>query len=148
MDTLDSGALANLDLSSNNIGGDRFFKRTDGVAALSGALKTNRSIKELNLASNFINAEAARIFSQDIQDNGALAKLDLSGNNQGYNSHEKSPDFIRPIGSMLKTNRSIKEIAVGWYTEIAGEDGSISTTRGGHSELGSDLNVLASANHL
>ena len=43
-------------------------------------LKTNTSLKELNLAGNKLNAEAARIFSQDIHDNGALASLDISNN--------------------------------------------------------------------
>ena len=40
-------------------------------------LKTNTSLKELSLAGNNLNAEAARIFSQDIQDNGALAFLTM-----------------------------------------------------------------------
>ena len=40
-------------------------------------LKTNTSLKELNLAGNNLNAEAARIFSQDIHDNGALAFLTM-----------------------------------------------------------------------
>ena len=160
-----------MDLSNNEIGvKDREYS-TEGVAALSAVLKTNSTIKELNLSKNYINAEAARIFSQDIhdngalafltmhkhklpvkeiktakeldlsnkgliaidaiviaalikvqtalftkrdktkrnsfQDNGALAKLDLSGNNELSGD---SPDFIRPIATMLKTNKTIKEI--------------------------------------
>ena len=43
-------------------------------------LKTNKGLKELNLAGNQLNAEAARIFSQDIQDNGALVSLNLANN--------------------------------------------------------------------
>ena len=43
-------------------------------------LKTNSTIKEINLAGNNLNAAAARIFSEDIQDNGALASLDMSNN--------------------------------------------------------------------
>ena len=40
-------------------------------------LKTNTSLKELNLAGNNLNSEAAGIFSQDIHDNGALAFLTM-----------------------------------------------------------------------
>ena len=40
-------------------------------------------------------------------ESGALAKLDLSGNNQ---CDSESPSFIRPIATMLKNNTSIKEL--------------------------------------
>ena len=106
----DNGALAKLDISSNYrnwSSGPDSKGSEDFIRPIAGMLKTNRSIKEINLAGNNLNAEAARIFSQDIQDNGALAKLDLSGNNE-YS--RRSPDFIRPIATMLKTNKTIKEI--------------------------------------
>ena len=47
------------------------------IRPIAGMLKTNKSIKELSLAGNNLNAEAARIFSQDIHDNGALAKMTI-----------------------------------------------------------------------
>ena len=66
------------------------------------------------MAQNYINAESARIFSQDIHDNGALAKLDLSGNYtiEAWRSDHDSPGFIRPIAGMLKTNTSIKALVL------------------------------------
>ena len=81
----DMGALAKLDLSKNNtnrIDGKRPADQSpDFIRPIASMLKTNRTIKELNLAGNNLNAEAARIFSQDIHDNGALASLNLANNN-------------------------------------------------------------------
>ena len=78
----DSGALAKLDLSGNYsfTGGSRSNKSQEFIRPIASMLKTNRTIKELSLAGNSLNAEAARIFSQDIHDNGALASLDISNN--------------------------------------------------------------------
>ena len=70
------GRLLRTDLS-NNYG--RWKGDTDWVEEfirpIASMLKTNTSLKELSLAGNNLNAEAARIFSQDIQDNGALASI-------------------------------------------------------------------------
>ena len=78
------GALAKLDISNNysfiSWNGN---KSPDFIRPIATMLKTNRTIKELNLAGNNLNAEAARIFSQDIHDNGALASLDISNNDIG-----------------------------------------------------------------
>ena len=82
-DNRDNGALAKLDISNNNLGMDGYEYDLSGITALASMLKTNRSIKEVSLAGNNLNAEAGRIFSQDIQDNGALSQLDISGNNFG-----------------------------------------------------------------
>ena len=73
----DNGALAKLDFSRNN------SSRLDSpgfIRPIATMLKTNRTIKEINLAGNNLNAEAGRIFSQDIHDNGALASLNLANN--------------------------------------------------------------------
>ena len=43
------------------------------IRPIAGMLKTNTTIKEINLAGNNLNAEAARIFSEGLHDNGALA---------------------------------------------------------------------------
>ena len=80
---LDSGALAKLDISSNYDGNPGWRDNKDQgsekfIRPIASMLKTNRTIKELNLAGNNLNAEAARIFSQDIQDNGALAFLTMN----------------------------------------------------------------------
>ena len=55
----------------------------DFIRPIASMLKTNTSLKELNLAGNNLNAEAARIFSQDIHDNGALVSLSLANNSLG-----------------------------------------------------------------
>ena len=82
-DNRDNGALAKLDLSGNNAGSKADEKSPDFIRPIGSMLKTNRSIKEINLAGNNLNAEATRIFSQDIHDNGALSQLDISRNNLG-----------------------------------------------------------------
>ena len=79
----DSGALAKLDLSNNYFSGnlrDPGGGSEEFIGPIASMLKTNKTIKELNLAGNKLDAEAARIFSQGIQDNGALATLDISRN--------------------------------------------------------------------
>ena len=43
-------------------------------------LKTNKSLKELNLSSNSLNSEAERIFSEGLHDNGALSNLHVGQN--------------------------------------------------------------------
>ena len=109
----DNGALVKLDISSNyksleTPNSNPSQGSEDFIRPIACMLKTNRTIKEINLAGNNLNAEAGRIFSQDIHDNGALAKLDLSKNYSGVSWESK--DFIRPIASMLKTNKTIKEL--------------------------------------
>ena len=81
----DSGALAKLDISSNYISGkyDDSEGSEEFIRPIASMLKTNRTIKELNLAGNNLNAEAARIFSEDIQDNGALVSLNVANNSLG-----------------------------------------------------------------
>ena len=79
----DSGALAKLDLSQNYDSGndmDPGKGSEEFIRPIASMLKTNRTIKELDISGNNMNAEAGRIFSQDIQDNGALASLNISDN--------------------------------------------------------------------
>ena len=52
-------------------------------------LKTNTSLKELNLAGNNLNAEAGRIFSEGLHDNGALSRLEIARNSLGGEQEEK-----------------------------------------------------------
>ena len=108
-DIRDNRALAKLNLSGNRICPNLLNGTGEhdqaGIRALAGALKTNTSLTDLNIAGNDLDVEAARIFSQGIPDMGALAKLDLSNNNT-YGS----PNFIRPIATMLKQNTSLKEL--------------------------------------
>ena len=91
------------------------------ITPISSMLETNSSITELNLSSNNMTAETARIFSLGIENNGALTKRNLSSDNTaGW----KSPDFIRPIASMLKANTSIKELDLShnYLNATAGEN--------------------------
>ena len=75
--------MAKLDISNNyhsgdyNSGGDTSKGSEEFIRPIASMLKTNKSIKEINLAGNNLNPEAARIFSQDIHDNGALAKMTI-----------------------------------------------------------------------
>ena len=77
--------MAKLDISSNYVSATTSVSNPskgseDFIRPIASMLKTNSSIKELNLSKNLINAESARIFSQDISDNGALASLNLANN--------------------------------------------------------------------
>ena len=69
--------MAKLDLSNNN----NWARQSPGfIRPIASMLKTNRSLKEINLAENNLNAEAGRIFSEGLHDNGALASLNIANN--------------------------------------------------------------------
>ena len=53
------------------------------MTALAGVLKVNTTLKELNIAGNHLDAEDIKILAPAIQDNGALASLDVSRNDIG-----------------------------------------------------------------
>jgi Ran GTPase-activating protein (RanGAP) involved in mRNA processing and transport len=76
------GSLSKLDLSNNSIGASG---QREGVTALSAALKTNSTITELSIASNYLGVaiENVTTFADALQDMGSLSKLDISGNNIG-----------------------------------------------------------------
>ena len=76
-----------MDISSNYKGeyvyGKGYSKGSEEfIRPIAAMLKTNTCLKEINLAGNNLNAEAARIFSQDIQDNGAMSRLDMIFNRE------------------------------------------------------------------
>ena len=75
------GALAKVDLSGNAIG-SRYSGDQSGIQALSSALSSS-SLKELNIASNFITASDAKLLAPGLQDNGALVNLNVSNNELG-----------------------------------------------------------------
>ena len=84
------GALARLDLSGNYTVARYSFHDSPGfIRPIAAALKTNTTITDLNLSNNNLNAEAAKILSEDIQDNGALASLDVSNNRIDENQKAK-----------------------------------------------------------
>ena len=84
-DTLDihaSGALVKLDISGNYrcmTRANDSHQSEEFIRPIASMLKANTSITDLDLSKNNLNAEAAKILSEDIQDNGALAKLTFSG---------------------------------------------------------------------
>ena len=51
------------------------------MQALSDMLKTNAVLKELDMSSNYMDSADAKMLSEGIAANGALASLDLSQNN-------------------------------------------------------------------
>jgi hypothetical protein len=67
-----------LDLSGNSIGGTN---DEPGVKAIAEALKVNRTITEINLASNRFDAECAGILAPAIKAMGSLVSLNLAKNN-------------------------------------------------------------------
>ena len=108
----DSGALAKLDLSNNYHSGDTSNSgkgSEEFIRPIASMLKTNPSIKEINLAGNNLNAEAGRIFSQDIHDNGALASLDLSNNITGAHGQREG---VTALSVALKANTTITSLNI------------------------------------
>jgi hypothetical protein len=75
--TYDSASLSKLDLSGNSIGGTA---GEPGVKAIAEALKVNRTITEINLASNRFDAECAAILAQVVEATGSLSSANLLGN--------------------------------------------------------------------
>jgi hypothetical protein len=76
-DIPDMRSLSKLDLSGNSIGD---MDGEPGVKAIAEALKVNRAITEISLASNSFDAECAEILAPAIEASGLLSKLDLSKN--------------------------------------------------------------------
>ena len=73
----DSRSLSRLDLSGNSIGGTN---DEPGVKAIAEALKVNRTITEINLASNRFDAKCAKILAPAIKASGSLSSLHLGMN--------------------------------------------------------------------
>jgi hypothetical protein len=105
--TLDT-AMTEADFSNKHLG-------VSGASILAAVLgcKTFRdkgSLVSLNLANNKLGVEGAKHVATGfiaLKDSRALARVDLSGNND---SPSASPEFIRPIANALKTNTSITTI--------------------------------------
>lgn len=62
-----------MDLESNQIG-------DDGASILADGLKTNLTLKRLNLKSNQISDDGAKVFCKTLETNRTLTKLDLTDN--------------------------------------------------------------------
>ena len=105
-----SGALASVNLLKNDIGVEQaqaLVKIKEEKPSLKTLCGLTMEETELDFSRQNLNAGDAVLLASDINANGALARVDLSGNNK-YSSN--SPDFIRPIANALKANTSITEI--------------------------------------
>jgi Ran GTPase-activating protein (RanGAP) involved in mRNA processing and transport len=88
-------SLSKLDISDNYFhsihndsqGSEEF------IEPIATMLKTNTSITELNISNNNLNANAARIFSEAIRDNGSLSKLIFNGGVNGYRGWKEGGRF-------------------------------------------------------
>jgi hypothetical protein len=74
---IDNRAMTRLNLSNNDIGGE---DDEPGVHALAYMLRSNTTLKELNISSNSLDEECAQILAPTIGDNGAMTKLDAHNN--------------------------------------------------------------------
>ena len=109
----DSGALAKLDISSNQICGvfleyDTWGeeKGTYDASGLEALAKAIGNLKELNISSNLIKAEGAKILAPAIQDNGALASLDISSNKLTQGKQIEGPSSSNNYQGRYKTDMS------------------------------------------
>jgi hypothetical protein len=135
-----SGSLSSVNLLKNKIGDEQMqslikIKKEKGMASLCGL---HQGQTEADFSNQGLGAEDAKLIASDIQDMGSLSKLDLSGNNR---TGSKSPNFIRPIASALKTNTSITEL------NISGNNLDAEAT-GIFSKDMKDMGSLSSANLL
>jgi hypothetical protein len=86
---------------------DVHFGMRDAPPVTLDTAMTEADFSNKNLGVSGAIILAAVLRCKTFRDRGSLSKLDLSGNN---NTGSKSPDFIRPIASALKTNTSITEL--------------------------------------
>jgi Ran GTPase-activating protein (RanGAP) involved in mRNA processing and transport len=78
----ENGALQHLDLSNNKLSGE-FGNNMDGVIALSDAMKGTGALSgltSLDLSSNRLQVEGARLIAEGLMTNGGLSRLDISSN--------------------------------------------------------------------
>jgi hypothetical protein len=89
----DHQALVSLQCSGNHIGG---WDGESGVHALAGMLKINRTLIDLNIARNNLDAECARILGPAISDSTSLSSLNLANNllcnvdDEGHGTYDAS----------------------------------------------------------
>jgi hypothetical protein len=93
------------------------WKDKTGVTAWAAALKASTSITELSLAKNNMRADDAKILADDIRDNGALTKLDMSDNRLATNAAGEA------LGEMLKANTTLLELDVSKNEGVGARDG-------------------------
>jgi hypothetical protein len=73
-----SGALSKLDISGNQICGlNKYGNGTYDTSGLAALAKSIGNLKELNISSNCLKAEGARILAPALQDSRSLSKLKM-----------------------------------------------------------------------
>ena len=76
--------MTSLDISNNQIGsGWLAHKSVEGSRCLGNAIKENTTLKELNLSSNYFQAEDAQLLAGGLCANGAMTSLNISNNSLG-----------------------------------------------------------------
>ena len=101
-----SASLTSLDLSRNKIQGSG--------EALGDALKTNKSLKELQMVGCGLNAEDGKGLAGGLAVHASLTSLNLGGN--------KIQGSGQALGEALKTNKSLKELKI-FACDLNAEDG-------------------------
>ena len=81
-----------------------------GAEALSGALKVNSSLTNLDLRSSQIGASGAKVLSDALEVNTTLTKLDLSGNNIGASGTQFLSKALKINASLTSLNLSCNKI--------------------------------------
>jgi Ran GTPase-activating protein (RanGAP) involved in mRNA processing and transport len=76
-EVVDNEAMTRLNLSNNDIGGE---DGEPGVHALADMLRSNTTLKELNISSNNLDEECAQILAPAIGDNRAIENLHVGSN--------------------------------------------------------------------
>jgi Leucine-rich repeat (LRR) protein len=89
-DMKDMGSLSKLDISGNQICGlNEHGQGTYDASGLAALAKSIGNLKELNISSNLLKAEGARILAPVIEASGSLASLTISNNRIGDKQQAK-----------------------------------------------------------
>ena len=79
--------------------------RNDGLVALAKAIKTNSTLRELNLPDSGTGYDGVAALAQAIKTNSTLTKLDLSDN---YGLIRN--DGLVALAKAIKTNSTLREL--------------------------------------
>jgi hypothetical protein len=87
----DMGAISKLDASKNEMFGE---EDKSGIKAWAEAINNSTFLTDLNIASNYIDAEDAKILGPAISDNGALSVTNVMGNRIGKEQLTKLQEIM------------------------------------------------------
>ena len=93
-----------MDISGNQICGlDKWGSGTYDASGLAALAKSIGNLKELNISSNSLQAKGAEVLVPDLEASGALASLDISGNDIGVEQEAKFKQIC--AGKSIKFTR-------------------------------------------